>query len=120
MSGGPCMSDGSWSYRSLPDETFSHESFGEHLAQLRRRRGLSQRRLAELLCAASGVPTVSRNEVSRWERGLRTPARPWLAWLSRVLDAPMPEVSSGLSTIEIRRWRIVRGQLRAGHRRQLP
>ncbi|WP_162908338.1 helix-turn-helix domain-containing protein, partial [Allorhizocola rhizosphaerae] len=67
----------------------SNTSFGLRLAALRRRHGWSQRRLAELLCAASGVPTVSRNEVSRWERGLRTPTGPWLATLSQVLQEPM-------------------------------
>ncbi|MGH2604014.1 MAG: helix-turn-helix domain-containing protein, partial [Dehalococcoidia bacterium] len=66
-------------------------TFGQTLAMLRRRRGLSQRRLAELLCSVSGVPTISRNEVSRWERGARGPAGPWLGWLSQVLEAALPE-----------------------------
>jgi hypothetical protein len=39
-------------------------SFGPLLAHLRLRRGWSQLRLAEHLCAASCVPTVSRHEVS--------------------------------------------------------
>lgn len=97
----------------------SHESFGQHLARLRRRRGLSQARLAELLCAASGVPTVSRNEVSRWERGRRVPARPWLAWLSQVLAAPLPSLPAPETRhgpIESKRWLVLRGQLRQGHR----
>jgi transcriptional regulator with XRE-family HTH domain len=67
----------------------SNTSFGRRLATLRRRHGWSQQRLAELLCAASGVATVSRHEVSRWERGLRTPTGPWLMWLSHVLQEPM-------------------------------
>jgi hypothetical protein len=35
---------------------------------LRDEQGISQLRLAERLCAASGQATVTRHEVSRWER----------------------------------------------------
>ena len=63
-------------------------SFGSLLAQLRTERGLSQLRLAERLCAASGVPTVSRHEVSRWEREARVPGPFWLGWLAAVLEVP--------------------------------
>ena len=63
--------------------------FGPYLAQLRLRRGWSQLRLAEQLCAASGSPTVTRHEVSRWEREDRLPADFWLGWLAVVLDAPV-------------------------------
>lgn len=89
----------------------SYATFGQRLAHLRRRRGLSQRRLAELLCSVSGVATVSRNEVSRWERGLRTPAGPWLAWLAQVLETPMAEIPVEASRIQRRRWRALRAQL---------
>lgn len=51
--------------------------FGAFLAGLRRRAGLSQRDLAARLCAVSGVTTLTRHEVSRWERGERIPD----AWL---------------------------------------
>ncbi|MFC7758156.1 transcriptional regulator [Catellatospora bangladeshensis] len=50
--------------------------------------GYSQTRLAALLCAAAGADTVTRHEVSRWERGERLPGGQWLAWLELVLDLP--------------------------------
>lgn len=95
----------------LPD-IYDDLSFGEELARLRRRRGLSQQRLADLLCAAAGVTTVSRNEVSRWERGERLPARAWLGWLSQVLGAPLPEPVRRISICELNRWKFLRAQLR--------
>jgi transcriptional regulator with XRE-family HTH domain len=87
----------------------SSPSFGRRLAQLRRRRGLSQRQLADRLCLAAGVSTISRNEISRWERGVRLPAQPWLGWLSVVLDTPVPTPPAGASRIGqdpavARRW----------------
>ncbi|MFC4145917.1 transcriptional regulator [Micromonospora mangrovi] len=61
---------------------------GPLLAQLRLARGWSQQRIAAELCAASGVPTLTRHEVSRWERQLRLPGDFWLGWLTVVLDVP--------------------------------
>ncbi|MEV4412144.1 helix-turn-helix domain-containing protein [Catellatospora sp. NPDC049609] len=61
---------------------------GRLIAETRRRRGFSQTRLAALLCAAAGTTTVTRHEVSRWERGERVPGAQWLAWLALVLDLP--------------------------------
>ncbi|MBF5031277.1 MULTISPECIES: helix-turn-helix transcriptional regulator [unclassified Micromonospora] len=61
---------------------------GPLLAELRAARGWSQQRLADELCAASGVPTLTRNEVSRWERQLRLPGDFWSAWLATVLRLP--------------------------------
>ncbi|MEU6076880.1 transcriptional regulator [Micromonospora sp. NPDC047074] len=62
---------------------------GPLLAQLRLARGWSQLRVAGELCAASGVPTLSRHEVSRWERQLRLPGDFWLGWLAVVLAVPV-------------------------------
>ncbi|MGN9808722.1 helix-turn-helix domain-containing protein [Micromonospora sp. BQ11] len=62
---------------------------GPLLAHLRLARGWSQSRLAAELCAASGVPTLSRHEVSRWERHLRVPGGFWLGWLAVVLAVPL-------------------------------
>ncbi|MFF0655448.1 helix-turn-helix domain-containing protein [Micromonospora tulbaghiae] len=61
---------------------------GPLLAELRAARGWSQQRMAAELCAASGVPTLTRNEVSRWERQLRLPGDFWAAWLATVLGVP--------------------------------
>jgi transcriptional regulator with XRE-family HTH domain len=64
------------------------ESLGPLLARVRSARGWSQLRVAELLCAASGTPTLTRHEVSRWERGERIPSAYWQGWLALVLDIP--------------------------------
>ncbi|MFD5078041.1 helix-turn-helix domain-containing protein [Streptomyces sp. NPDC058371] len=62
------------------------QQFGAYLGRLRRDARLSQRQLADRLCAASGVATLTRNEVSRWERGVRVPDA-WLPALAAVLGA---------------------------------
>ncbi|MER7417730.1 transcriptional regulator [Micromonospora peucetia] len=62
---------------------------GPLLAQLRLARGWSQLRVAAELCAVSGVLTLSRHEVSRWERQLRLPGEFWLGWLAVVLAVPV-------------------------------
>jgi transcriptional regulator with XRE-family HTH domain len=69
-------------------------SLGWLITDTRRRRGYSQSRLAELLCAAAGSTTVTRHEVSRWERGDRLPGAQWLAWLALVLDLPSAELAA--------------------------
>ncbi|MFG2042586.1 helix-turn-helix transcriptional regulator [Dactylosporangium sp. NPDC048998] len=68
------------------------ETFGALLTRLRLARGRSQLRLAEMLCAAADVPSITRHEVSRWERGERIPGAPWLAWLAFVLQAPLDDL----------------------------
>ncbi|GAB3941481.1 helix-turn-helix domain-containing protein [Micromonospora vulcania] len=62
---------------------------GPLLARCRLARGWSQERTAAELCAAAGVPTLSRHEVSRWERQRRVPGGFWLGWLAAVLDVPL-------------------------------
>jgi transcriptional regulator with XRE-family HTH domain len=76
------------------DDAQAEGSIGPLLAELRVERGLSQLRLAERLCAAAGVATVSRCEVSRWERGLRVPGSFWLGWLAAVLEVPPHRLSA--------------------------
>lgn len=61
--------------------------FGAYLARLRRDAHKSQRQLAAMLCAVSGTQSVTRNEVSRWERGERIPES-WLAFIAEVLGVP--------------------------------
>jgi transcriptional regulator with XRE-family HTH domain len=53
----------------------------------------SQRQLADQLCLISGAATISRNEISRWERGVRLPAQAWLGWLTVVLGTSLPAPS---------------------------
>ncbi|MEV5747677.1 helix-turn-helix domain-containing protein [Actinoallomurus sp. NPDC052308] len=74
-----------------PMPSGANEEFGAYLADLRRRAGKSQRRLAEILCDLSGCPTVTRHEISRYERGRRTP-RFWLPYLAEALGASLGEL----------------------------
>lgn len=68
------------------------ESLGYLLHRARSASGRSQLRVAELLCAASGVATVSRHEISRWERETRIPSPFWLQWLALVLEVELGEL----------------------------
>ncbi|MDG4799587.1 helix-turn-helix transcriptional regulator [Micromonospora sp. WMMD980] len=72
----------------IPSPPSGPRLLGPLLAELRAARGWSQQRLAAELCAASGVPTLTRHEVSRWERQLRLPGDFWSAWLATVLGVP--------------------------------
>ncbi|MEO3752538.1 helix-turn-helix transcriptional regulator [Streptomyces sp. B6B3] len=65
--------------------------FGAYLARLRRTSRLSQRQVASKLCALSGVQSLTRNEVSRWERGERIPDS-WLPALAQALEVPLNEL----------------------------
>ena len=68
------------------------ETIGALLARVRAETGISQLRLASRLCAAAGQPTVTRHEVSRWEREERIPTSYWLDWLAVVLEVPVAEL----------------------------
>lgn len=74
------------------------ESIGALLARLRLAAGLSQLRVAERLCAASGTPTISRHEVSRWEREERIPGGFWLGWLAVVFEVPLERLEAAVAT----------------------
>lgn len=65
--------------------------FGAYLARLRGDAHKSQRQLAVMLCTVSGTQSVTRNEVSRWERGERIPES-WLAFIADVLGVPVGEL----------------------------
>jgi transcriptional regulator with XRE-family HTH domain len=66
------------------------------LTRLRMGKGWSQLRLAEKLCDVSGSPTVSRHEVSRWERGERVPGSFWLEALAVALETPLEELEAAV------------------------
>ncbi|GHJ06592.1 hypothetical protein TPA0907_09590 [Micromonospora humidisoli] len=68
---------------------------GRLITQLRLARGWSQRRLADELCAAAGTATLTRHEVSRWERSVRVPGDRWRRQLAVVLDAPIGPPAAG-------------------------
>jgi transcriptional regulator with XRE-family HTH domain len=61
---------------------------GERIAALRQERGWSQAELAAALAALSGRGTITREEVSRWERGRRVPTPYWLSNLAAVFGVP--------------------------------
>lgn len=78
----------------VSDERRKH--FGAYIARWRREVRLSQRQLAERLCTLSGVPTLTRSEVSRWERGERIPAG-WLPLLAQGLSTALPDLERAAS-----------------------
>lgn len=51
--------------------------------------GWSQARLADELCRVSSHATVTRETVSRWESGKRTPGPFWLRHLATALQTPL-------------------------------
>jgi transcriptional regulator with XRE-family HTH domain len=74
----------------------SPELIGQLLARLRKGEGWSQLRLAEKLCDVSGSPTVTRHEVSRWERGDRVPGSFWLEALAVALETSLEELEAAV------------------------
>lgn len=64
---------------------------GDVIASRRADLGLTQTELAAALNTTSGRDTVTRNEVSRWERGDVAP-RYWLPHLATVLDVPLHDL----------------------------
>ncbi|MEV4251960.1 AAA family ATPase [Spirillospora sp. NPDC049652] len=71
--------------------TQRQRDFGQYLARLRGDR--SQRQQADLLCSLSGKATLTRNEVSRWERGERIPDD-WLPYIARASDVPLSVIEA--------------------------
>jgi transcriptional regulator with XRE-family HTH domain len=61
------------------------------IRELRLAMGWSQGRLAAELCKVAGHATVSREEVSRWERRKRSPGPFWTRHLASVLLVPIEE-----------------------------
>jgi transcriptional regulator with XRE-family HTH domain len=74
---------------------------------VRAEQGISQLRLAERLCASSGTPTVTRHEISRWEREERIPSGYWLGWLAVALDLPLTRLERAAGLARRRRHRPV-------------
>ncbi|MEU5261158.1 helix-turn-helix transcriptional regulator [Amycolatopsis sp. NPDC021455] len=75
----------------------------ELLAEQRSAKGWSQGDLAMRLHALSGNDSVTREEISRWERGKRIPGPYWRSWLSRVLDTPCAELELAAAVTRSRR-----------------
>jgi transcriptional regulator with XRE-family HTH domain len=64
------------------------EPVGRLIARRRKELKLSQKELAEKLNEVANDTTMTRNEVSRYERGGRLP-RDWLPYLAQALDLPL-------------------------------
>lgn len=79
------------------------ETIGALLVRVRAQLGISQLRLAQRLCASAGVTTVTRNEVSRWEREERIPTTYWLGWLAVALELPLAELERAAGAARLRR-----------------
>jgi transcriptional regulator with XRE-family HTH domain len=85
-----------------PDTSAGPELIGPLLARVRNGRGWSQLRLAETLCQVSGRVTVTRHEVSRWERGERVPGPFWLELLAVALETPLEELEAAVGAVRER------------------
>ncbi len=75
------------------------ELFGTSLRETRKRRGLSQERLAEL----TGLST---NYVGEMERGLKAPGLPVIVRLARALDVGVNELLRGFTETNVRRLKV--------------
>jgi transcriptional regulator with XRE-family HTH domain len=64
-------------------------ALGSLIRDLREALGYSQGRLAAVLGELSGSDTLTREYVSRWERGQRRPSRYWLPHLASALRVPL-------------------------------
>jgi transcriptional regulator with XRE-family HTH domain len=89
---------------------------GALIARVRDEQGISQLRLAERLCGCAGVSTVTRNEISRWERGERIPSGYWLSWLAVALEVPLADLERAAGAARRRR----RGAELAAHWVEFP
>ena len=78
--------------------------FGGLIARRRRQLGLTQRDLANDLCAESGRPTFTRHEISRYERGVRLPTAPLLVVLAASLDLPVAMLRQAAAADRERRY----------------
>ncbi|MGI8311428.1 helix-turn-helix domain-containing protein [Saccharopolyspora hattusasensis] len=67
------------------------------IRQARRERGLCQYKLADALSSVAGQD-ISREDVSRWERGKRLPGPYWRGWLSMVLKIPLDQLTAATRT----------------------
>jgi transcriptional regulator with XRE-family HTH domain len=64
-------------------------AIGVLISDLRSAAGWSQSRLAAELAAVSGRDTVTREDISRWEKGRRMPGPYWLRYLAASLQVPL-------------------------------
>jgi DNA-binding transcriptional regulator YiaG len=81
---------GSGSRPSREEESRVHPVAEEPISALIRRarvrHGMTQAALARQLATVSGNAAVTRDQITRWERGGRVPSPYWRHWLSVVLE----------------------------------
>jgi transcriptional regulator with XRE-family HTH domain len=87
----------------MPPQSPDDESIGALVERVRSDRGKSQHALAELLAKASGNPSVTREDVSRWENGKRIPTPYWRRHLSAVLGIPLDVLDRAAAVAQARR-----------------
>ncbi|SEP46507.1 helix-turn-helix domain-containing protein [Amycolatopsis saalfeldensis] len=79
-------------------------AFGDLIRDLRSARGWSQDDLARALSDRAQPASLTREEVSRWENGKRTPRRFWLGHLAAVLDTPLATLEREKSPVRRREF----------------
>ncbi|GAA2646935.1 hypothetical protein GCM10010399_95140 [Dactylosporangium fulvum] len=99
--------------QQIISSTAAVNDFGALVANRRRTLGLSQRDLAERACSVSGRATITRHELSRYERGVRLPGGPMMAVLAEVLDVPVAVLAGAVTAAQERRRRHGRTVTRA-------
>lgn len=62
------------------------------IRRARVRHGMTQAALARQLATVSGNVAVTRDQITRWERGGRVPSPYWRHWLGAVLEVPLGEL----------------------------
>lgn len=76
---------------------------GRLVPDLRLGRNWSQGQLATQLCLVSGRPSITREDVSRWERGKVIPGSFWLDHLAVVFDVPPAALREATSLSRVNR-----------------
>ncbi len=64
------------------------EPISDLIRRARTRRGMTQAALARQLASVSGNAAITRDQVTRWERGGRVPSPYWRHWLGIALELP--------------------------------
>jgi transcriptional regulator with XRE-family HTH domain len=80
-------------------------TLGALVADRRRALGPSQRELADRICLVSGRTTITRHELSRYERGLRLPGGAMVAVLAESLGVPVAVLAGAVTAAQERRQR---------------
>ncbi|WP_238015571.1 helix-turn-helix transcriptional regulator [Dactylosporangium sp. AC04546] len=91
--------------QQIISSTAAVSDFGVLVANRRRTLGLSQRDPADRVCSVSGRATITRHELSRYERGVRLPGGTMMAVLAEVLDVPVEVLADAVTVAQEHRRR---------------